>query len=107
VAVSVAYFVPFKVSNAVWAIASCGFFATIREGASVTALGVILIIHVATEMAIAMKPGTRASEYATNEPLRTVVTVGRARIRCVVIVPIRARWLDTDTDNYLSRCDVP
>jgi hypothetical protein len=60
------------------------------------------VIHMADEIAAAMKPRPSANEDAAAKPLRTVVTSGSAGIRSDVIVTIGTLRSDSDFDADLS-----
>jgi hypothetical protein len=47
------------------------------------------VIYVAIKSARPMKPRPRPKKYAANKPVRPVIPVRRAVIRCIVKVPIR------------------
>src|SRR5579863_8799161 len=47
-------------------------------------------------------PGAHTQEDAVVEVSRPVITVGRAGVRRIAVVTIRADWLDSDVNNELS-----
>ena len=71
-------------------------FLVARVGAVVSMAPVKAIVHMAVEVMRAVVPGAGADEHAIREPFRTVVAVGRALLRRVVIVAIRTNWLRAD-----------
>ena len=60
------------------------------------------VVHVAGEVGWSVKPRASADEEAPRKPFRTIVTVGRAVIRCGVIVSIWAVRSDTNVHADLS-----
>jgi hypothetical protein len=71
---------------------------------SVAVMWIKAIINVAAELVGAVEPGTGSDEQATVEPLGSVVSIWGAVIWGEVVKAIRANWLWSDIDGYLSRC---
>jgi hypothetical protein len=67
-----------------------GSFAASRHGASVAVVRVVAVVHMAVEATRSMKPRTRSKEHAAGKPIRSIVAIGRAVVRGIVIVSIRA-----------------
>jgi hypothetical protein len=72
--------------------------APVRQRASVPVANVEAIVDVSAKACRAMKPPAGADKGATDEPFRSVVTIGRAGIGGVVIVTVRAYGFDPDAD---------
>jgi hypothetical protein len=68
---------------------------------------IVAVVHMAVKAMWAMKPRSRAEEHAAHEPVRPIVAIGGAVIRCVVKVPVRAhrRYSNTNADSDLGRCN--
>lgn len=64
-----------------------------REGAAIAVVRVEIVVDVAVKSDWTVEPGSGAEEYSTHEPLRAVIAEGRALIRRVVEVAVRADWL--------------
>jgi hypothetical protein len=79
-----------------------GFFADFWPFAVVTVLRVEGVVHLALEVATAMKPWANADEDAAIEPFRSVIAVGNAVIRGIVIVTVWTIRSDSDFDADLS-----
>ena len=62
------------------------------------------VINMAVKFAWTVEPWAGSDENAAVEPLRSVVSVWRAVVRCDVIVTVRARRLWSDIDGDLSAC---
>jgi hypothetical protein len=60
------------------------------------------VIHVAEKVFRAVKPRAGTNEDTARKPLRSVVAVGSAGIRSVVIVAVGACWFDSYADADLS-----
>jgi hypothetical protein len=88
VTVSIAHFVAFEVGNVIDGVNrsfAAGGPWTVRAG-----LNVETIIYVAVEAFGTVKPGANADENATSKPLWSVVAVGSALVRGIVIIAVRA-----------------
>ena len=72
-------------------------------GSVVTAPRVKMVIDVPIELVAAVIPGAGADEHSAVEPLRTVVSVGGAAIRRVVVIAVRTNRRGSDADGNLSR----
>jgi hypothetical protein len=75
-----------------------------RQRTSVTAARIIAVIDVAIKASGAAKPGPSSNEYSAVEPVWPVVTVWRAIVGSIVVVPIGASRFHTDVNGYLSGC---
>ena len=82
-----------------------GLLAAIRHGSGVSVAGVIPIIDVAIEAGVTVIPRTSADEDASVEPVGTIVAVGGAVVRSVVVVAVGASrcGADANTDGNLGR----
>jgi hypothetical protein len=103
VAVAVAHLVsPEVVWGAVPSFA--GAVATIWKITMVAMLGVKVIVYVAAEVGVAMKPWAGTDEDSAREPFRAVVAVGSALVRRGFVVAVRAGrgWSDVDADLGLG-----
>jgi hypothetical protein len=60
------------------------------------------VIYMAVKICVAVKPRAGADEDATGKPFRTVVAIGSAGIRGVVIVAVRAPGFGADGNGDLS-----
>ena len=76
--------------------------AVSRIGAVIAVVRIIGVVYVTVEAVVAMEPGTCSDEDATGEPFRTIVAVGSAVVRSVVIVAIRAGWCYADANGDLG-----
>jgi hypothetical protein len=65
-------------------------------------LDIVMVVHMTAKLAMAVKPWARTNENTRSKPFRTVITVGGAGIRGVVIVAIGAFGSSSDADNDLS-----
>lgn len=82
-----------------------GFRSTLRVRAVIAVPRIVAVIDVAVESVRAVKPGAGADEDSTHKPVRAIVAVGGALVRCVVEVAVRAYRGDADADGDLGRCD--
>ena len=80
-----------------------GLFAALRVRSAVAVAGVIAVVDMAVEVAGAAVPVAGADEHSTLKPFGAVVAVGRAVIGSVVVVAVRADWLDSEMDGDLGR----
>jgi hypothetical protein len=60
--------------------------------------GIVAVIDVAVETVGTVEPGTGADEESPGEPIRAVVAVRRAIIRCVIKISIGTDRRDSDID---------
>ena len=67
--------------------------STSRQRSSISVMRIIPVVYMAVEAARTAEPWAGASEYASDKPIRPVVSIGRAVIGGVIEVPIRAIWL--------------
>jgi hypothetical protein len=67
-----------------------GMFVAIGHVATVPIPHIVVTIYMPAKMLPAMEPWSRSYEDAVREPFRPIVAIGSARIRRVVIVPVRA-----------------
>jgi len=70
----------------------------------ITVTRIEAVIDVAVETAVAMEPGTGSDEDAVIEPVRPIVAIGRAVIRSIVKVSVRAHWGYSDADADGDLC---
>ena len=61
-----------------------------------------MIIHLAAEVIVAVKPWAGPDEDAVGEPVRAIVAVGSAGVGSVVVVAVGAIGGDSNVDAYLS-----
>lgn len=81
--------------------------AFIRKRSLIPMSGVVAVIDVAGEASGTVKPGAGSDEYASYEPIGTIVPIGGTVIRGIVKVTVGADRRDSDinTDRNLSpRC---
>jgi hypothetical protein len=105
VTASIPHLIPFEVGNLIETLRRFRFLATGRHWASIAAMKIKAVIHMAVEVSRSMKPRTRANEDPARKPLRAVVTVWGALVRRNVIVAVRTHRRLSDLDAYLSlRC---
>jgi hypothetical protein len=100
VAVAVAHFVAFEVFDVV-----DGFDGVLAAGgtrAGVSVVGMETIIDVAVETLRTVKPGADADEDAAGKPLRAVVAIRSAVVRCDVVVAVGTHGRYSNFDGYLS-----
>lgn len=71
-------------------------FSRSWEGTPVAMIRTEVVIHVAPEMVVAVKPRAGSNEYAAVKPFRAVIAVRSAGIRSVVIVAIWTRGCDAN-----------
>jgi hypothetical protein len=72
-----------------------------RSGVSVTR--VVAIVNVSVEAGTAVKPRSGSDEKAAIEPVRSIVPIGGAGVRSVVIVSIRTSGRCANTNHHLSQ----
>ena len=100
-ATAVAHFVAFEVRR-IHSPSWLRSFTTCRHGALVAVVRVKTVIHVADEIAPAMKPRASANEDAATKPFRPIVSSRGAGIRSDIIVTIGTLRSDSDFDADLS-----
>jgi carbamoylphosphate synthase large subunit len=74
-----------------------------RKRAAVAVPGIVAVVDVAVKTAVTVEPGARAEEDAAHKPVGAVVAIGRAVIRSIVEISVRAHWCNADVDANLSR----
>ncbi len=79
-----------------------GAVAPLRHRPRITVVRIVTVVDVSVEAASAVKPRPRADEEAAVEPVRSVVAIGRAAIRSVIEIAIRAFGRDANSDGYLA-----
>ena len=72
-----------------------------RQRSRVPVMRVIAIVDVSIKSMRPVEPGSRAKEDAAHKPVRTVIAVGRAVIRRVIEITIRANRRHADADRNL------
>src|ERR1700728_2159404 len=72
-----------------------------RQRSVIAMMRIVAVIDVAVEAGMAVKPGAGSDEDSVGEPVGPVVAVGRAIIRSIVKVPVRADWGYSDADGDL------
>jgi hypothetical protein len=80
------------------------FLAAFWRWAFIAVVRMETVIHVALELARAMKPGAGTNEAIPVKPFRTVVASGSTGVRSGVIVTIRTVGSHSDVDGGLSHC---
>jgi hypothetical protein len=78
-----------------------GVFAAGRVRPTIAEMRIVVMVDVAMKTNWATEPRTSTDEDATGEPLRTVITEGRALIGSVVEISVWANRRDTDADGDL------
>ena len=99
VPVPVTNLIPTKVLIAVMR----GVFAAMRIRALVSMMRVIAVIDMSAKVACAMKPWAGAHEDPAAKPLRSIVAIGSASVRCVVIIAVGASRSRSYLYGNLSR----
>jgi hypothetical protein len=79
-----------------------GSFTAIGEGADVPMVGIVTVVDVAVEVAMAVEPRAGADKHAADEPIGPVVTVRGAVIGFVIVVAIRTYGRSSDADGDLG-----
>lgn len=75
--------------------------STLGEGSMVALPIIQMMVDMAVEVVRSVEPGSSADKYAACEPFRAVVSVRRAIVRRLFVVPIRANWWRANLDGYL------
>jgi len=77
-----------------------------RHWSSVAIPWIVAIVDVPVKTAWPMEPRSGAEEHPVNKPVRPIVAIRSAIIRCIVKVPVRAhRWhSDSNTNADLCGC---
>jgi hypothetical protein len=101
-AAPITHFIPFEMGHVLGMRCGLVFVATLWRRAFIAVFGVITVIHVATEVIVAMKPRTGTDEDTTGKPFRTVVAGWSTTIRRGIIVPIRTCRGYSDVNADLS-----
>jgi hypothetical protein len=81
-----------------------GLLSMLGMWASVAVMRIEAVINVALEIVGPMEPRAGSDEYASAEPLRSVVSVWRAVVWGEIVVAIRANRFRSDIDRDLSGC---
>jgi hypothetical protein len=102
VSTAVMHFISTEVVHMIDVIFPSTPFAPLGQVPSVAVMNIEMIIYVAVEVMRAMEPRASANEDAAYKPLRSVVSIGSARIRRVVIVAVRAYRFGSNGDADLS-----
>jgi hypothetical protein len=102
VATTVALFVSFEVCS-IDTFVFVGFLAGFRHWALIAMIGMEVVIHMAAEVVVTVKPWASADEDSSDKPLGTVVTGRGTSVRSNVIVAVRAYGLYSHADRNLSR----
>jgi len=101
-AAPITYFISFEMGHVLGMLCGLGFLATLWRRAFIAVFRVIIVIYVATEVIVAMKPRTGTDEDTTGKPFRTVVAGWSTAIRRGIIVPIRTCRGYSDVNADLS-----
>lgn len=83
-------------------LAVFGSIATMRHGASIAVVRMEVVVYIAMKVLWSVKPWADADEYATIEPLRTVVAGRSTSVRRDIVVAVRAIGGNSDLDADLS-----
>lgn len=78
-----------------------GMFAAGRRWAVIALTVIEFMIDMAVEVVRTVEPRASADKYAACEPFRAVVSVRRAIVRRLFVVPIRANWRRANLDGNL------
>jgi hypothetical protein len=78
VATPITHFIAFEVGNPTRTPGWIGSFATIRHRASIAALNIVVIIHMAAKLGMAVKPRASPDEDTAEKPFWTVIAVRSA-----------------------------
>jgi hypothetical protein len=78
-----------------------GVFSAVRPCAVVAVVDVEAVIYIAVEVMRAVEPGAGSDEDAAVEPFRSVIAVGGAFVRRIVIVPVGTYRRGSDLDRDL------
>ena len=89
VAPSITHFISLKVSDPINGLSGLRSIANSWRRSFVPVIRMEMVIHVATKVLSAMKPGTDSDEHTTGKPFGAVVAVGSAGVRRGVIVAVR------------------
>jgi hypothetical protein len=74
--------------------------ATSGERPSVSMMWIEAVVDVAMKTGRAMEPRSCSDKYAVNEPIGSVISIGRAVIRRVIEISIRTYRRNTDIHAY-------
>jgi hypothetical protein len=77
----------------------------IGQRSGVAMVWIETVVDVAVEAMGAVKPGPGSDKQSASEPVRPIVAVWCAVIRCVIEVPVWAHRCDSNVNRYLSRRD--
>lgn len=97
----VVVFVAVELSLPTYVAAPVSVFAAPGERAVIAVVGIEVVVDVAVKAYRSAEPGSRANEYAARKPLRAVIAEGRALVRRVVEIAIRADRCNSDADRDL------
>jgi hypothetical protein len=99
-AAPIAYFISLETPGR--SAAASGALAVVRRVAIIAVMRIVAVIHVAAEFIGTVKPWANADESASVKPFWTVVAIGCAAIRLGVIVTVRTRRFNSNTEADLS-----
>ena len=91
---SVSHLVPMEFSVRMF----YSMLSTLRDRAFISMLYIEVIIDMATESIVTVEPRTRSNKYATAEPLRPIISMGRAGVGSVVVIAVRTNGSRSNTD---------
>jgi hypothetical protein len=78
--------------------------STLRMWPAVAVMWIETVINVAMKVVRPVKPGASSEEHAAIEPLRPIVSVGGAVVRCYVVIAVGASRLHSDIDGDSRVC---
>jgi hypothetical protein len=81
-----------------------GPIAATGHRASVSVTRIETVINMTIKAPAAMEPRAGSNEQPPVEPIRSIVSIGRAVIRSIVIVSVGASRLYANADSYLGGC---
>ncbi len=76
-----------------------------RQRAMIAVMWIPAVVDVAVEASRAVEPGSSPDEDTTDEPVRSIVAIGRTVIRGIAEVSVRANGCGPDLDGNLSGRD--
>ena len=74
-----------------------------RRRAAVAVSRIVPVIHVSVKSMPATEPWPRPDKHPASEPVWPIVPVGRAAIRRIVVIPVRASGRNSNADTNLRR----
>jgi hypothetical protein len=102
VAAPIPHLISLKVSDPINGLSGFRSIANSWRRAFVSVIWMEMVIHVATKVVSAMKPGAHANEHTTGKPFGAVVALGSAGIRRSVILSVRAVGSNSNVHSDLS-----